>query len=313
MSAILLRPIDVLFFRDGRPMTASFAGHGAAWPLPNVTNAAFHAALHRAGLDGVHEHRRGARGLYANASNRNRKFGSLLTAGPFPVSPNGSWFFPRPGDLLDDTISPALLPDTATDWQNSSSLPKPLRYAPASRLRPSKDSGTKAWLSRDAFEAYLRNEANFKLTGHAVDAADFCNTEHSIGIKIDPATGTTGQGDAKRKFYSAQYLRLREGWQLGVYATAHDKGFIKHDHDLVKALLNGTSKGIVIGGQQRVCIADQLPESTPHLPHGINTGFREGGGKHFVKWVRATAGSRCVQTFWNNCLMKSAAKRKLPL
>ena len=154
MSAILLRPIDVLFFRDGRPMTASFAGHGAAWPLPNVTNAAFHAALHRAGLDGVHEHRRGARGLYANASNRNRKFGSLLTAGPFPVSPNGSWFFPRPGDLLDDTISPALLPDTATDWQNSSSLPKPLRYAPASRLRPSKDSGTKAWLSRDAFEAY---------------------------------------------------------------------------------------------------------------------------------------------------------------
>jgi hypothetical protein len=47
MNTILLQPSDVLFFRDGRPMNASLAGHGAAWPLPNVINAAFHAALHR--------------------------------------------------------------------------------------------------------------------------------------------------------------------------------------------------------------------------------------------------------------------------
>ena len=41
INTILLQPTDVLFFRDGRPMEGSLAGHGAAWPLPNVTDAAF--------------------------------------------------------------------------------------------------------------------------------------------------------------------------------------------------------------------------------------------------------------------------------
>ena len=87
MNTILLQPTDVLFFRDGRPMSGSLAGHGAAWPLPNVVNAAFHAALHRAGFgeDEVHKHRRGGRGVYAESAQRDRKFGSLVTAGPFPV------------------------------------------------------------------------------------------------------------------------------------------------------------------------------------------------------------------------------------
>ena len=62
MNTILLEPTDVLFFRDGRPMSGSLSGHGAAWPLPNVISHAFHAALHRAALDGVHLHRRGRSG-----------------------------------------------------------------------------------------------------------------------------------------------------------------------------------------------------------------------------------------------------------
>src|ERR1035437_2802120 len=116
MNTILLQPTDVLFFRDGRPMSGSLAGHGAAWPLPkgikaalpspvmtfcngqaalmtlgigqaapwpNVINAAFHAALHRAQLDAdgsqkLHTHGRGARGAYAEDARRDRKFGSLL-------------------------------------------------------------------------------------------------------------------------------------------------------------------------------------------------------------------------------------------
>lgn len=285
MNTILLHPTDVLFFRDGRPMAASLAGHGAAWPLPNIINAAFHAALHRAGLDGVHKHQRGARGLYAENAKRDRKFGSLLTAGPFPVSPKGSWFFPRPHDLLDDTISPALLPESATDWRNTSSLPKPLRCAAASRLGATKDSRAKAWLSRDAFDAYLRSDEKFKLAGHLMDDAEFCDAEHSIGIEIDPATGTAGQGEAMGKLYSAHYLRLREGWRFGVCAKAKDRDFVEHDGDLVKALLNGTGKSIVIGGQQRVCTAAMSQESALRLPRGINTGFRECGGKYLVKWV----------------------------
>jgi hypothetical protein len=288
MNTILLQPTDVLFFRDGRPMTASLAGHGAAWPLPNVINAAFHAALHRAGLDGAHEHRRGGRGIYAENAKRDCKFGSLVTAGPFPVSSEGCWFFPRPGDLLDDTLSPVLVPERSTDWGNTSNLTEPLRFAVASRREPSKDCRAKAWLSCEAFDAYLRHENDFNLTGKAVDDSEFCDAEHSIGIEIDPATGTAGQGEANGKFYSAHYLRLREGWRLGVGAQAIDEDYGKHDGDLVKALFNGTNLSIIVGGQQRICTATRLPESTLRLPRGINTGFHECGGKHLIKWILFT-------------------------
>lgn len=54
MNTLLLQPTDVLFFRDGRPMGGASAGHGAGWPLPTVTDAAFHA-LHRSDLKG-HAH-----------------------------------------------------------------------------------------------------------------------------------------------------------------------------------------------------------------------------------------------------------------
>src|SRR6266571_5292044 len=128
MNTILLQPTDVLFFRDGRPMEGSLAGHGAAWPLPHITNAALHAALHRGfPVDatelnhgesttryGDHLHRVVRRGT-AQEAERHRRFGSLATAGPFPVrqrtagdppalpgdSPdtaaaNQTWFLPRP-------------------------------------------------------------------------------------------------------------------------------------------------------------------------------------------------------------------------
>ncbi|MBE2202955.1 MAG: hypothetical protein IAE94_01250, partial [Chthoniobacterales bacterium] len=96
MNTLLLEPTDILFFRDGRPMSGSLAGHGAAWPLPTVTNAALHAALHRAAINGTHghdhHHRNGERITDA------RKFGSLVTVGPFPVLRSGAWLFPRPLD-----------------------------------------------------------------------------------------------------------------------------------------------------------------------------------------------------------------------
>ena len=98
MNQLLLAPTDVLFFRDGRPMGGSLAGHGAAWPLPTVTNAALHAAFWRSGLAAEsHAHGRDR----PDAPNRAERFGSLTTAGPFPVCTIGkasTWFFPRPLD-----------------------------------------------------------------------------------------------------------------------------------------------------------------------------------------------------------------------
>ncbi len=291
MNTLLLRPTDVLFFRDGRPMSGSLGGHGAAWPLPTVTNAALHAALWRAGIEGAHEHRRGRSGVYVET--RDRKFGSLKSVGPFPVCTNSAaatWFFPRPLDAaLPGETRPSVQP-LAKDFDRArSSLPSPLKWAVANTQPPTKDQ-PKPWWSEGAWNAYLGTEPRNADSGRLFFKldADFADTESTFGIGIDPASGTQ---DGER-FYSAHYLRLREGWRLGCLAEARDKDFRdeKNNDDLVKAVFpnSGTQTPVIVGGQQRLCtVIRNSPEALP-LPVGVREGFKEESGKHLVKWVLLT-------------------------
>lgn len=285
MNTILLQPTDVLFFRDGRPMSGASAGHGAAWPLPTVVNHAFHAALHRAGdvFAGVHAHRRGRAGVYQ--STRDRRFGSLLTAGPFPVcteNANPRWFFPRPADA-DDVGSVVLKPHRQ---DAPSSLPSPCKY-PVVSIKPPSKSKPSPWWNEDAWEVYLGSTRRSQSLPQPLrkQDADFADVEHTYGIGIDPDTGTVRDG----QFYSANYLRLRDGWKLGVLATAPDKDFHHKDHgnDLLRALLNGHGTVIITGGQQRVCTATLSMPSAGRLPLplGLKDGFTQVNGKWLVKWV----------------------------
>jgi CRISPR type III-B/RAMP module-associated protein Cmr3 len=295
LHQILLQPTDVLFFRDGRPMSGSLAGHTAAWPLPDVTNHALHAALHRASLAGVHGHDHiNAQGK--RAAKDNRKFGSLVTAGPFPVRGN-RWFFPRPKDAqLNGSIKTTHQPlaSLATDgndnlWINSS-LPDPLKYAVVNTEPPSKEAGGEPWLSQDAFDAYLRGQ-NFNPkspSDHYLRDTDLADTEHQIGIGINPETGTT----VESQFYSAHYLRLREEVRLGLFAEAMDKinGDNTQKRDLIRALLDGHPAQIIVGGQQRLCTSERH-EVTGALPLPMNLMSKfnrvkqDGRENWLVKWV----------------------------
>jgi len=281
MNTILLQPTDVLFFRDGRPIGGASAGHGAAWPLPSVINHALHAALHRAGgvFDQAHPHRRGRSGIYT--ADADRRFGSLVTAGPFPVcvkDVSQTWFFPRPADA-DDTCAVFLHPNR-TDAP--SSLPAPCKYPVVSSKPPTKER-PKPWWSESAWSAYLgRKEGAPVLRADT----DFADTEHNYGIGLNPDTGTVQEG----QFYSASYLRLRDEWRLGVIAAAPDKDYrhAEHGNDLIRSLLNGHGREIIVGGQQRVCTAtlEHLSTGLP-LPLGLGEAkqlTRPGGGFR-VKWV----------------------------
>ena len=286
-NTILLQPNDVLFFRDGRPMEGALAGHGAAWPLPSVINAAFHAALHRASIPKAHSHRTVRSG--ETLENREQLFGSLVTAGPFPVgtSPNGPiWFMPRPRDLESNTLVPSLSP-ACSDWSQQGNLPKPLTLAVASLRPPSKESGARQWISTRHYEAYLKGER--ENVTEAVNDTDIFDAEHNIGIAIDPETETTGQGDAAGKIYSAHYLRLRDAFRLGVLGAAWDKvdGQQDQKRDLLKDLLQ-SSHQILVGGQQRACTAELLdPAARLPMPMGLGREFANAQGC-LVKWVLLT-------------------------
>jgi hypothetical protein len=297
MNTILLHPTDILFFRDGRPMSGSLSGHGSAWPLPNVINHAFHAALHRAeDFKGAHKHVPGrsssARDFSeSNRANQGRLFGSLTTAGPFPVDPNGQWFFPRPLDAGLPRSAKVTFQPLAKGFDRSrSSLPQPLKY-PLANTEPPNKYKLEPWFNAASFEHYMNQEAKVVGTAFANDDT-FSDAEHSIGIGLDPATGTQ---DGER-FYSASYLRLREDWKLGVLAIAKDKEFHHQQYgdDLIRALLNGDGTEIIAGGQQRVCsavLATSSGEKLP-LPVGKTDGFAaaevDGVTKWLVKWVLLT-------------------------
>lgn len=282
MNTILLHPTDVLFFRDGRPMGGASSGHGAAWPMPSVINHAFHAALHRAGdvFNDVHFHRRGHRGTYEET--RDRRFGSLVSAGPFPVCDrkgHREWFFPRPLDA-DDSGRSVLHP---YQTHGSSSLDKPCQYAVVSSRPPSK-TAMKSWWNEAAWNAYLGTNGGASQKVFKNDS-DFADTEHRYGIGINAESGSVEEG----LFYSAHYLRLREDWKLGVFAEAPDKGAAhpKYGNDLVGILLNGNGREILAGGQQRVCTAmiDELKDKRLPLPFGKTSGFATNGETRLVKWV----------------------------
>ncbi len=264
-------------------MEGALPGHGAAWPLPNVTDAAFHAALHRSGLKG-HHHDHFANGNRAGTDVR--EFGSLVTAGPFPVQQNGNahvWHFPRPLDLVDNSLTPALRPTDSFDRARSS-LPDPLKFPIANRLAPDKNSRAPQWLSAAAYGSYLRGQQNVSSAAPGFNDDDIFDSEASIGIYIDPSTGTTGTGDAEGKIYSAQYLRLREAWQMGVLAKTREKVPHGQSPDLIPSLLD-SSHHLLVGGQQRVCTAKHDNGNGIPLPLGMSSGFESGNGRWRVKWI----------------------------
>jgi CRISPR-associated protein Cmr3 len=287
MNTLLLQPTDVLFFRDGRPMSGSLSGHGAAWPLPTVTNAALHAALHRAQIPEVHVHVPGRSSDERDYSVENRNangriFGSLHTAGPFPVSPSGAWLFPRPLDACElgsIVVTHGPLTEFARDL---SSLPEPLLYPVANQAEPNKEMPA-TWWTASAWLQYLTGNKQDGVCFHK--DSDFSDTEQNIGIGIDPDTATQD----KKRFYSAHYLRLRPDWKLGLFAEAMDKR--KEDpsqkHDLIPILLD-TEKHLLVGGQQRLCSAEIQANLPLAMPIGMSDGFAEHGGKCLVKWVLLT-------------------------
>ncbi len=298
MNTILLQPTDVLFFRDGRPMSGSLAGHGAAWPLPHVISAAFHAALHRAfrdqpdlGTSHAHAGRdENGQRRYAPKGERDRRFVDVWSLGPFPVNADGRWFFPRPADAQEAgtvavTLQPARGHGVEGAWSGSS-LPAPLRYAVANTRPPEKEAGGEPWLSERAFAAYLEpKDLSAEKTGrHFLKDDVIFDREETVGIAIDPDTQTAGQGEAAGQIYSAHYLRLREGFRLGTAAgDGRNGGAGLFDH-LFKA-----DQRIVVGGQQRVCTVESRRSDKLPLPLGA-TSFSKPvvSGKCLVKWVLLT-------------------------
>lgn len=292
MKAYTLTPADLLFFRDARPTDTS-GGHGARWPEPSVIFDALHAALHRAFPDPQpweHAHRYGRSSHRNPQAVRTQRFGSLLTAGLFPVWQDGRWLFRAPADATSSTEPAAFLLrpiHKQSDSSQLSDLPAPLLYPVANFAPPTKDT-VSPWWSAAAWKAYLQGQP--PAFAELFTNADLFAGEWTTGIAIDPATQTTGHGEAAGKIYSAEYLRLRPGIRCGFLATLPTKfnGNPLDVREHISELFTG-SRTLIVGGQQRPCTVEDFPCTPLPLPTGQANGFSQlPNGKHAVKWTLLT-------------------------
>jgi CRISPR type III-B/RAMP module-associated protein Cmr3 len=280
---LLLSPTDVLFFKDGRPMEGSSSGHGAAWPHPHILDAVLHHALHRSAHADIHRHRsaRSGKVISQDRQAHGRAFGSLQSAGPFPVDPQGQWFFPRPADAQSSNEATTIHPHRMQAGMANSLSVKHGELFPLVSCQPPSKTEVKKWLSISAYDNYLNNSPG--ATGkHFLSDGEIFQAEHQIGIGIDPETGTQ---DGKN-IYSASYLRLQKDWKIGQIACCMDKGANGQsaDIDLIAKTFSstGASTRVIVGGQQRIASVERHTPTTLPLPMGVDI-----SGIH-VRWTLLT-------------------------
>lgn len=266
MHELHIQPRDVLFFRDGRPIGASDAGHGADWPLPSTFHEAMLTAFHdtwpdRQPWEYRHRNRRDkspGESWDQNWQTSSLRFGGLQTAGPFPHR-DGRMHVPLPADLEAGENGRPTSMRLQAAGNGDSNLPRPLTMAVGPAAPPSKET-LGAWIRLDHFSAYLKGQ----VPDRTVPSDDLFASESRPGIALDPGTGTTEEG----RFYAAEYLRLKDDVSLSAFATCptvhHDPTDGRTTHDAVAEFLESGVRSFVFGGQRgvvRIINRRQKPES----------------------------------------------------
>ncbi len=257
---LTIRPRDVLFFRDARPMGGSYEGAGGQWPLPTTFHAALQSALYREWPDLVPEWE--SKHTHLTDKERSRqtvrksalRFGGLKTSGPFP-SRNGTLFFPTPSDVHPDgVLAPLQAPDGS-----ASNLPRSLEYPVGIDSAATKVT-VHPWISDHELARYLSGAPDAKTTC----AGDLYVTETRPGVGIDAATGA----NAEHVFFQAQYLRLREREGVGMtaFAACVARKASGTETDVLGHLFAAnTTLPLQFGGQQGIAYVEALrtDESIP--------------------------------------------------
>ncbi|MCL5099222.1 MAG: type III-B CRISPR module-associated protein Cmr3 [Candidatus Omnitrophica bacterium] len=255
MRIYQISPQDVLAFR--RRYTESVLGsraRAARWLSPSIVFDALHASLHRAFPQvelWERLHATGKNGHYPNREENSQRFGSLKTAGPFPIQQSGAisrWLFPGPGDAvigLEGQLG-ALLPlKNAGERHN---LPPQLRFLlghpfPLDREQPA------LWWSKAAMESWLANRA-----------PDPGETwfEHEL-FTVEPGRrfgARHGLTEAANPDVSWQ-VRLGENVTLGALASLPLRE--PREAEGMEKLFPAQTGGLVLGGQQRTSRIRKLP------------------------------------------------------
>ena len=269
-----LKPRDVLFVRDGRPMDADkaqkkdvrYIGHGAVWPRPDHL---FKGVMH-----GLLKETPGA--TYGD-------FPSLKVIGPYPVK-GDMLYLPRPLDW-DMLIEPCANTD----------LPDPLTYGFIDRVDGKKKYP--AWITCEDYAKYLRcddrglydaketvvddkgEEIVRKIVKFPYVDGSLCGVEPRIGTTLDLGTGASKRvkGQHASGQYQGEYLRLQKDVSMWCAVETGTIGMATCANDAPETprlFVMGGQGGIVTRHATDIDLAAKLPAPSVAFD-----------GEVFVRWT----------------------------
>lgn len=257
-----LEPLDVLFFRDGRPFDAGPRATGGL-PLPQTLAGAVRTWLFgRLGGDLgalAAAVRKGAAFADAVASQGfgPAVVGRLRIRGPW-FARNGERLVPTPATIERDIDGRLHRLDPLTDELPGWSPAEMQGERPLWRRAGGPATPQAGYLCPTGLERFLNG--GVPRPDEILDPEDLFAYEHRVGIGVDAATGTAGEG----RIYSVRMMRLRPGISLAVdlVGTREDLEVCCPDAEDVLA----------IGGESRRAVVRRMSAGSWPAPVRAQTG-----------------------------------------
>lgn len=212
---LLIRPLDVLMFRDGRPFTGG-ESHRARSIFPPSPYTFYGAIRARILVDALSKNGKDFEDYYKRDKELKEviqeigapKFGSyeikegkIKLKGPF-LEKGGNVYLPSPCDILEADDGPVVLNPTDLPLGNFRTSRYKLTPLWAGKHGREFEPGTR-FVEVGDLRKYLLSEADFELT----DADKLYTIEQRAGIRLFYGRRTVETG----MLYMAEFIRLREG------------------------------------------------------------------------------------------------------
>ena len=266
-----LEPLDVLFFRDGRPFDAGPRATGGL-PMPQTLAGAVRTWLFRR-LGGdvgalAAAVRRGATFADAAAAQGSGPavVGRLCIRGPW-FARNGERLVPTPATIERDIDGRLHRLDPLADELPGWSLAEMEGARPLWRRAGGPTKPRAGYLCATGLERFLKG--GIPRPDEILDAENLFAFEDRVGIAVDAATGTAGEG----MIYSVRMMRLRPGISLAV-------DLVGTREDLEACCPDGEDI-LAIGGESRRAIVRRMVART--WPAPVNAKLDGDDFTHFVR------------------------------
>jgi CRISPR type III-B/RAMP module-associated protein Cmr3 len=230
----LIEPTDVLFFRDGIPMSAGQGqGSGSRLPFPSTLHEALRASLiakhgrsdQEAAFRPKDAPRKGGwlgKAKSISSHGGSKDYQSLRLTGPLPwIESNDDKNRPA-GLLLPVPLDVSLNKDQTTLHRLSllqQSTASAGAFAPAclpvATTPPDKNGQLHGWWTTERYLRYLAGETDATKNGFVPIPTDHLwSAEHRTGLAIDPATSSAQEG----QLFAGNYLRLKDDVRFCIQA-----------------------------------------------------------------------------------------------